>query len=590
MAFTVSLYASLIIFSLGIIYRIAAWLHRETGFSQEDTNISKRLVCAFTGMLSAIFSTKILKLIKVFFLDILLQKKILQQSLLRWAMHMLISWGFILLFLMHAMGQIITDTIFTGYESTLNPYFFLRDLFGFMVLAGVVIAVYRRFILKVPRLQTNGMDIYAIVIVAVIILSGFFLAGMKITSQAEFSNMVDEYASWLAPEQTLALETYWAETQGLVSPEISRPFEQNVMEEGKQLHESYCAYCHAPAQSAFTSYALAKAISPAGSLMDRAGFVSIFWYIHFLSCFIGLAYLPFSKMLHIFSTPVSFLANAVMDEKKSSPENIATRQIIELDACTHCCTCSLYCSAMMAYETKGNSYILPSEKMVLLKALAAGKKLDETEKKAILEGIYLCTNCDRCTVVCPSGINLKQLWISVREKMLQQGPAEPLILSQLSFVRGLNRKTVTPGTYQLPIEKADTAVRKKFEPLLDSSLAIDLDKPGQQSGGSGIFENTFSYCFGCQNCSTVCPVVENYENPQEKVGLLPHQIMCCLGLGLTQTAMGAKMIWDCLTCYQCQQHCPQNVKVTDILYELKYMAVDNMDEGMKNDHQAGGLI
>jgi heterodisulfide reductase subunit C len=84
--------------------------------------------------------------------------------------------------------------------------------------------------------------------------------------------------------------------------------------------------------------------------------------------------------------------------------------------------------------------------------------------------------------------------------------------------------------------------------------------------------------------------VGNYDNPQEELGLLPHQIMCSLGLGLTETAMGAKMIWDCLTCYQCQEHCPQNVKVTDILYELKNMAVDSMDEGMKNDHQAGGLI
>jgi heterodisulfide reductase subunit C len=53
--------------------------------------------------------------------------------------------------------------------------------------------------------------------------------------------------------------------------------------------------------------------------------------------------------------------------------------------------------------------------------------------------------------------------------------------------------------------------------------------------------------------------------------------------------MGAKMIWDCLTCYQCQEHCPQNVKVTDILYELKYMAVAGVDEARQNHDQAGGL-
>jgi heterodisulfide reductase subunit C len=70
----------------------------------------------------------------------------------------------------------------------------------------------------------------------------------------------------------------------------------------------------------------------------------------------------------------------------------------------------------------------------------------------------------------------------------------------------------------------------------------------------------------------VCPVVGNYEQPEDQLGLLPHQIMCCLGLGLTEMAGGAKMIWDCLTCYQCQENCPQQVEVCDLLYDLKNSA------------------
>jgi heterodisulfide reductase subunit C len=70
----------------------------------------------------------------------------------------------------------------------------------------------------------------------------------------------------------------------------------------------------------------------------------------------------------------------------------------------------------------------------------------------------------------------------------------------------------------------------------------------------------------------VCPVVANYPQPEQVLGLLPHQIMCCLGLGLTEMAAGAKMIWDCLTCYQCQENCPQQVDVCDLLYGLKNAA------------------
>ena len=72
----------------------------------------------------------------------------------------------------------------------------------------------------------------------------------------------------------------------------------------------------------------------------------------------------------------------------------------------------------------------------------------------------------------------------------------------------------------------------------------------------------------------MCPVVGNYDNPEQMLGLLPHQIMGCLGLGLTEMATGAKMIWDCLTCYKCQENCPQQVEVCDLLFDLKNVAVE----------------
>jgi len=36
------------------------------------------------------------------------------------------------------------------------------------------------------------------------------------------------------------------------------------------------------------------------------------------------------------------------------------------------------------------------------------------------------------------------------------------------------------------------------------------------------------------------------------------------------------MLWDCVTCYQCQEQCPQGVKVTEVLYELKNLAIKNV--------------
>ena len=578
MLFITLLYISLAIFFLGLIYRVSTWFSRKIGISGKNFTTSERISAAAKGILGAIFSSKILTLIKIFVLDVILQRRILKEDFLRWLMHMFIYIGFMLLLLMHALEVFISEPLFTDYYSTVNPFMFLRDLFGFMVIIGVGIAIFRRFILKVPRLKTNAMDHYAIIILAVIMISGVLLEAAKITSITEFEVMVEDYAGLTLEddeEDIRALESYWVQGFGVVSPNVEAPFDEDVLAQGQEVHEASCMECHSAPQWAFTGYAVAKIIQPMALSLDRAGASNILWYIHFLACFFGLAYLPFSKMFHIFSTPVSLLSNAVMDKEQSDPANIVTRQVMELDACMHCGTCSLRCSSSSAFDVLNNECILPSEKMVFLKTMVAGKGLNNKELSVILEGVYLCTNCDRCTVVCPAGINLKELWVNVREDLVQRVYPEPLTLSPFSFYRGLIKENFAADEYGKPLEEAKRAVAGAFDQLMDQEKPISFkDKEmAERSRLPGL--STFSYCFGCQTCTTVCPVVACFEDPGESLGLLPHQIMNCLGLGLSEMASGPKMLWDCVTCYQCQEHCPQNVEVTDLFFQLKNIAVDN---------------
>lgn len=591
MVFNLLLYISLGIFILGLIYKAYTWFSRKIGISAQEYTPAQRFSTAVKGTVSVIFSSRILLLLKAFVLDVVLQKKILKEDFLRWMMHMLLYGGFMLLLLMHALENFISAKLFSDYYSTVNPFMFLRDLFGFMVVVGIGIAIFRRFIMKVPRLKTSGMDAYAIFIVVVIIFSGILLEGVKITSHTSFQYMVEDYAGLDADydaEEIEALESYWVENFDVVSPNVQGPFDEDILEEGMESHEAYCADCHSRPGWAFTGYAAAKTIKPFALALDDVDMANILWYIHFLACFIGLAYLPFSKMFHIFSTPVSLLANAVMDKETAHPANVATRQAMELDACTHCGTCSLRCSASTSYDVLGNEYILPSEKLTFLKVLAKGKDLTDDQLHAILEGVYLCTNCDRCTVVCPSGINLKELWFTVREDLLQRRLPELLTLSPFSFYRGLNRNNIAADDYRKPLEAASRSVACNFEQLMDKSTPISLSGSDKERDVSDQLPGaeTFVHCFGCQTCTTVCPVVMNYENPQEVVGLLPHQIMNCLGLGLTEMATGPQMLWDCLTCYQCQEHCPQKVKVTDVLYGLKNLAIKHACMPEKEEAEA----
>jgi len=567
-------YASLILFLLGLIYKISNWFIRRYGSGGPAVTTFQRVQAAASGIVAVLFSARLMTVLKAVVVDVLLQGRVFKENAARWLAHMLIFYGFMLLLLMHALDAVITEAWFNDYYATVNPFFFLRDLFGAMVLAGVIIAAFRRYVSKTPRLKTGGRDHYAVIILAVIMLSGIGLQGLKISSYGEFTRMVEDYAGLDDEEEIQALEALWVKDYGLVSPNVEGPpFDEDVIEAGREVHEGNCLDCHASAKWAFTGYALAKVIAPVAVRLDEAGGVSILWYIHIIACFAGLAYLPFSKMFHIIAAPISLVAGRVMDPQRSAAANILTRQIMELDACTHCGSCSLHCSAGMIYEALGNEYILPSEKMACLQKMVSRKKMDTAQMHAISEGVYLCTNCDRCTVRCPSGIQLKELWYNVREALLLKGPPLAPILTPFSFARGVViQETQKAADYNLPIQRAVGLVAGQSDRLIKSDAAIPLNTLPAAAGRPSPGDNTFSHCFSCQSCTTVCPVVANYPQPEQVLGLLPHQIMCCLGLGLKEMAAGAKMIWDCLTCYQCQENCPQQVDVCDLLYGLKNVA------------------
>lgn len=577
----VTLYVSLAIFGLGLAYKISSWFRHKIGVEARGIPVSERVSASLKGILLTVFSPKILTLLRVFLLDVIIQVRVLREDILRWVMHICIWGGFVLLLLMHALDTLITSALFPAYSSTLNPFMFLRDLFGALVIVGIGIAVYRRFILKIPRLMTNAMDSYAIVIVAAIIISGVFLEGVKIVSYSGYNEMVEEYSGLDDKQELRALEAYWVEEFGVVSPHARGPFTAQILEQGRELHEMSCVECHSRPYWAFTGYGVAKIVGSAAGWLDRANVPGILWYFHIMACFIGLAYLPFSKMFHIFASPLSLLANAVIEKGKSATANIATKQAMELDACMHCGSCTLRCSVGVAFEEIRNVNILPSEKMASIKVLVSGKELDERDLRIIQEGVYLCTNCYRCTVVCPAGINLQDLWFAVRESLFQRGYPEFLVLSPLSFYRGLMKGEIGRADYRKPLARSREAIARECDLMRrpDKPLQLTPTNRGFQDGLSlSAQANTFSVCFGCETCTTVCPVVSNYENPREVLGLLPHQIMHACGLGVRDLAFGSNMLWDCITCYQCQEQCPQGVDVTDVLYELKNLAVEGVKE------------
>jgi len=581
MFYSLSLYFSLTIFVLGLLYKISNWFRYSIGIEGSGIPTSARIIAAVRGIITTLFSSKIITLLRVFILDVILQARTFREDFSRWLMHMCIYGGFMLLLLMHALSKFTTAILFADYYSTLNPFLFLRDLAALLMILGLFLAMFRRYFRKGWRPATNAMDLYAILILAVIMISGILLEGAKIVSPTVFQSMVQEYLIQPDEEQIRSLSSYWVQEFGAVSPSLEGPFDSKVLQEGRVIHEMNCMQCHSRPQWGVAGYAVSRLMKPMAEELDRADLPATLWYLHFLACFLGLAYLPFSKMFHIFASPLSLMANAVMDRNTSAPANIATKQILELDACVHCGACTQRCSVAVAFGEIPNVNILPSEKIASLKALAAGRNLSSRELRTVQQGLFLCTNCNRCTLVCPVGIGLRDLWVSARELLLQRSLPESLLLSPFSLYRGLTQEFIGQTRYRNPLDLIRNAIAAGFpqEQGRDPSSPFGFGEKALLSGlNASIQANSFSHCYGCMTCSNACPVVRNYAKPGDVLGLMPHQLMHAIGLRQWDLVFESMMLWNCLGCYQCQENCPQNVQVTEILYELKNVAVSRIDK------------
>lgn len=567
MDFTVLLNISLVVCLLGLVARITHWFSQEITVSPSALTTAERISAAAKTFFRTLFSGRILVVLQSVALDLLLQQRILKKNTLRWLAHTLIFVGFVGLFFMHGRGLFVT-------EETLNPYLFLRNLFALMVLAGIGIAIYRRLRLKDKRLKSYTTDWLALGLVAAIMVTGIVLEGSTMTSFSTYETMVEDYGDEIEEDdELLALETYWAAENGLVSDNVEMPFDAELISLGQDLHSEYCMECHASNKSAFASYVVANMLTPVARWLDASWGAGFLRMLHQGACLALLIWLPFGKMFHILSAPISLVVRALTGTSEVDEASGLNRQMLGLSACTHCGTCSLECSANMFYEYFDNDFILPSEKIQYLKKIAAGKEVDPETRTKLQKGLYVCTSCDRCTDICPSGINLKEIFISARYHLLEEGAPEPSLLSHFSFPLALAQNF--KDSHLKALQAVNALFQKAFVKLHDVAGPLSIAEP------SGLANDSFTGCFACQRCTNICPVVRSYDKPQQALDMLPHQIIHSLGIGQVELAAGSQMIWSCSTCYLCQEHCPNQVELTDIFYNLKNVAIKRVEAGGK---------
>ena len=74
-------------------------------------------------------------------------------------------------------------------------------------------------------------------------------------------------------------------------------------------------------------------------------------------------------------------------------------------------------------------------------------------------------------------------------------------------------------------------------------------------------------CIQCGTCSGVCPLSIYMD-------YTPRQVMELVRSDFKNEVLHSHTIWLCASCYACTVECPREIRITDIMYELKQRAIN----------------
>lgn len=318
-------------------------------------------------------------------------------------MHLLIFWGFVLF--LFAVLEAIIQGFYTPFDFSFLGYFFslitiIQDIFGLLIIAAVFVALYRRYIVRVARLEVGKegkLDATFILLMILVVVLSMFGQSMSHIAKNEF----------------------------LLSSFEVRP-----------VSEPLSHFFFSSSAGAFLSY-------------------EIFWWIHILVIFVFMNYLPYSKHLHVLTSipnvyfgktgnsKYALKALNLEDEESeqfgaSDVEHLTWKQLFDGYTCTECGRCTDSCPAATVGKSLSPRKIIvdirhrTEEKAPLT---LAGVSEGVVFKKTLVHDyisdkeLWQCTTCMACVQECPVMIEHVDAIVDMRRN---------LVLTESQFPNELN--------------------------------------------------------------------------------------------------------------------------------------------------------
>ncbi len=123
--------------------------------------------------------------------------------------------------------------------------------------------------------------------------------------------------------------------------------------------------------------------------------------------------------------------------------------------------------------------------------------------------------------------------------------------------KGVDRRQMDPNQL-LNLVGDDVHRWIKYESELDGGFAGKVAKLAHGE--------KFYTCIQCGTCSATCPVSHYMD-------FTPRKIIAMVREGFKEEVLGSFTIWLCASCYSCTADCPREIKITDVMYALKQLAI-----------------
>ncbi len=251
--------AAFVVFVIGFGLAASLWFSGSVAGSQNGS-VAANILSVMTGSLRSLVVTHKGLLGKTLFFDILLQRRLFNRSFVRWLIHSMIFLPFVLRFLFGLVAlpaslwfpQSTVTAILLNKNHPFTAFWF--DITGVCLLTGIVLALVRGGTTGAPG-QHSGLprqDRLALGLIGGIVLVGFVAEGMRMAM-------------------------------------TGTPLD---------------------ASAAFAGRLFALGFSGMTGLTDVYGYI---WYLHAVLTGVFVAYLPFSRLMHIIMGPVVLMRRALSD-------------------------------------------------------------------------------------------------------------------------------------------------------------------------------------------------------------------------------------------------------------------------------------